>query len=103
VQQDGLKIGGRSDWSPDGNWLTFYAGSKGERNIYIVGIDGKNLRALTEAGDNLAPSFSPDSKWIVFTSFQDGNNEIYAMRIDGEEIFRMTTNPDADWQPRWGQ
>ena len=39
---------------------------------------------------------------IAFQSKRDGNNEIYAMRLDGEEVFRLTTNPNADWQARWG-
>ena len=43
VLRDGLSIGGRSSWSSDGSWLAFYAGPKGDRNIYIVTPDGGGL------------------------------------------------------------
>lgn len=96
-------MGGRVSWSPDGELLAFYAGPNGDRNIYIIDVDGKNLTQLTNGGDNLGPSFSPDGEWIAFTSFRDGNNEIYVMRTDGSEQTRMTGDSRPDWQPRWGR
>ncbi len=95
-------IGGRSDWSPDGSILAFYAGPQDGREIFIVNIDGSNLRQITSEGDNLAPSFSPDGTWIVFTSHRTGNDEIFRMRVNGQEISQLTNNDHPDWQPRWG-
>ena len=57
---------------------------------------------MTSGGDNLGPSFSPDGKWIAFTSFHDGNNEIYILNISTSQVYRLTSTPRADWQPRWG-
>jgi tol-pal system beta propeller repeat protein TolB len=95
-------IGGRNDWSRDGQFLSFYAGEPGSREIYTVNINTGALLQLTNGGDNLAPSYSPDGNWIVFTSYRDGNNEIYRMRTDGSQVLRLTNNQASDWQPRWG-
>jgi Tol biopolymer transport system component len=96
-------MGGRSSWSPDGTKLAFYRGPEGDRDIYIINVDGTGLQRLTNGGDNLGPSWSPDGQWIAFTSFRDGNNEIYIVHPDGSNEIRMTNNFISDWQPRWGR
>lgn len=97
-----IETGGRIDWSPDGLWLAFYSGARGDRNLFTIGLDGKNLTQWTWGGDNLAPSFSPDGEWLTYTSFRDGNNEIYLLNLKDQQAYRLTFNPNADWQPRWG-
>lgn len=96
-------VGGRTSWSVDGKRLAFYAGVTGDHNIFTIGVDGQDLRQLTSGGDNLGPSFSPDGQWIAFTSYRDLNNEIYIMHADGSQQTRLTFDPRADWQPRWGR
>ncbi|MFW6184330.1 MAG: hypothetical protein ACOC8X_11080, partial [Chloroflexota bacterium] len=95
--------GGRSDWSPDGRWLAFYAGPRDDRDIYLVATDGSGAsHRLTFGGRNLAPSFSPDGQWITFTSYREGDDaEIFIMRSDGSDLRQLTFNERADWQPRW--
>jgi Tol biopolymer transport system component len=95
-------MGGRSSWSPDGTRLAFYAGPVTAHQIYTIGLNGDDLWQLTDRGDNLGPCFSPDGEWITFTSFRDWNNEIYIMHANGSEQTRLTYDPRADWQPRWG-
>jgi Tol biopolymer transport system component len=98
-----LRIGGRSDWSPDGNQLVFYAGRKGDRDIYIVDIPSGVITRLTYGGNNTGPCFSTDGAWITFSSSRDGDHEIYRMRTDGSELTQLTYNEAVDdWQPRWG-
>jgi Tol biopolymer transport system component len=98
----GLNVGGRSDWSPDGRLLTFYAGEPNGRNIYTIDLATHDVRQLTSEGDNRGPSFSPDGQWIAFAGFRDGDNEIYAVRTDGSALVKLTDNTRPDWQPRWG-
>ncbi len=98
---------GRSDWSPDGSTLATYAGERWHREIYFMNTDGSNLRAVTDGGDNLAPSFSPDGEWVAFMSYRDHYQdvlgcEIYVMRISDSYVLRLTYNEYCDWQPRWG-
>ena len=103
--------GGRTDWSPDGETIAFYAGERGDKNLFTVpaacaeepqpcGPD--RITRLTDGGNNKAPSFSPDGQWITFASELDGDNEIWIMRLDGSGLTQLTFNDYADWQPRWG-
>jgi tol-pal system beta propeller repeat protein TolB len=103
---EGLR--GRSDWSPDGEFLATYAGSSWEREIILLDLEGSLLSQPTQGGNNLAPSISPDGEWIAFTSYRDRYKddhgcEIYIMRKDGSELRRLTDNDYCDWQPRWGR
>ena len=100
-------IRGRNDWSPDNTVISTYVGFSWDREITLFDIDGSNPRAITDGGNNLAPSFSPDGKWIVFMSYRDHPRrtlgcEIYIMRVDGSDVRRLTDNDICDWQPRWG-
>ncbi len=96
--------GGRSDWSPDGRWLAFYAGPRERRDVYTVAANGTGeWQRLTFNGRNLAPAYSPDGAWIVFTSYRAGDNaNLFIMRPNGGDVRQLTTDPNADWQPRWG-
>ncbi len=104
-----LSVGGRADWSPDGQWITAYAGDPGNREIYIMTADGLNPRVISPAGGNSRePSFSPDGQWIAFTAYYDrlgdaDGCEIYVMRTNGADLRRVTNNDYCDSQPRWGQ
>jgi len=97
-------VGGRNDWSADGQTLTFYAGKRAEANrrVYFVDLDGAKVRQLPAEGDSLGPSFSPYGEWVTFTAPWDGDNEIYIARMDGTGLANLTQNPGADYQPRWG-
>ena len=97
-----LNIGGRNDWSPDGQRLTFYAGPENQRNIFVINADGTGLTQITDVSDNRGPTFSPDGNWIAFASFRDRNNEIYIAHPDGTGLTRLTSDRRPDWQPRWG-
>jgi TolB protein len=106
---DGLFVAGRGDWSPDGQRIVTYAGDPGNREVYIMDINGLNARVLSPTGGNSSePSFSPDGQWVAFTSYFDnpGNEngcEIYIIRADGTDLRRITNNDYCDSQPRWGQ
>jgi len=102
VTQDVQGIGGRSSWSPDGTELVFYAGPRGDRDIYVVDVVTGVASRLTLGGNNTGPCFSPDGKWIAFSSSRDGDHEIYVMQNDGEQVTQLTDNSYDDWQPSWG-
>lgn len=101
-------IRGRSDWSPDGQFIVTYSGEAWKREVYILNADGTNARVLTPAGGNSqGPSISPDGKWVVFTAYFDHPNdehgcEIYIIRTNGTDLRRLTNNDYCDYQPRWG-
>ena len=42
----------------DGSWLTFVSGAEGEEAVYIIGINGQNLRKLVDGGAHF-PAWQP--------------------------------------------
>ena len=102
VTQGIERIGGRNSWSPDGETLSFYAGPKDDRDVFVVEIATNQVTQLTAGGNNTGPCFSPDGNWIVFSSSRDGDHELYVMQTDGSDLHQLTFNNEDDWQPRWG-
>lgn len=65
----------------------------GNRDIYIVTLDGVDLRRLTtHPADDRAPTAAHGR--VVWTSYRDGNAELYELR--GGEQRRLTATPDRD-------
>jgi len=74
---------GSPDFSPDGEWITFFSSQ-----IYKMKINGDSLTRLTNGGNNYYPSWSPDGKWIAYHSdFNDptGSKVIWKVKSDGSE------------------
>ncbi len=75
----------------------------GDFEIWLVNIDGSNLRQLTnnDAMD-ISPAWSPDGSRLVFVSNRDGNDELYTMNADGSDVRRLTETPDTSESfPAW--
>ncbi len=95
-------IGGSLDWSSDGRYLLIYAGPQGDKNIFLVDVEGKTAAQLTNGGNNASASFSPDDQWIAFNSLRNDNQaDLFIMRPDGTDVRQVTDHPEPDWQPRW--
>ena len=95
-------------FSPDGTKIVF-AGHNGgpSMDIYVMNADGTqpvNLtNELTDAVENLLPTFSPDGKQIAFTKVTYGETltgDIYVMNSDGTNAAALTTT-GLDWYPRY--
>ncbi len=100
------------DGSPVADHLVFASMMSGNWEIYIINIDGSNLRQLTNhpAIDAL-PTFSPDGEWIAFQSdrpgaaaehpFEQGPSQggqsteanwgIWLIRVDGAGLHQIFT------------
>jgi len=86
--------------SPDGKWIVFNVretdleGNRGRTDIWIVGLDGKNLRRLTShpAADYNA-RWSPCSKCLFFLSTRSGSAQVWRIKIDGGEAQQITKLP----------
>lgn len=47
-------------WAPDGRKIAFSSNRRGRSDIYVIDLDGSNLRRLTERqGENLQPAWGP--------------------------------------------
>lgn len=103
---------GMSTISPDGKRIVFRSSRNGHLNLYIMDIDGGNIRQLTDGPwrDNF-PVFSPDGNEIAFSSNRDGapdedgyrtfDNYTLQINRDGTpgEVRRMTNHPSQTSHP----
>lgn len=66
--------------------ITYYdiQRNKGNRELYIMGVDGSNLKQLTQTPENeFNYTWTPDGKKICFLSSASGTAQIYEMNPDG--------------------
>jgi len=70
--------------SPDGKWLAFTGRQKGNADIYLMPLNGGEIKQLTfhSAGDE-TDSWSWDSRYIYFTSSRYSRMGGYKTGIDG--------------------
>jgi Tol biopolymer transport system component len=90
VITDGARSFYGPDPSPDGERLVF-ASTGGQEDLFVVDLDGENLRRLTDDGHrDRTPRWSPDGSRIVFYSNRSGRYEIWTIRPDGSDLRRLT-------------
>ena len=91
-----------SVYSPDGTRIAFMSNRDGNPEIYVMNIDGSNVRRLTNhpAGDS-TPTWSPSGAQIAFTSDRAGQPQIYVMNADGSNLRRLTTAESYADRPTW--
>lgn len=89
--------------SPDGTQVAFDSDRGGSFDIWIIGVNGQNLRQLTtHPSDDTWPAWSPDGKRIAFVSTRDDPaGEIYTVAAAGGAVTRVTSNPATDTEPAW--
>lgn len=100
----GLSTISEIEFSPDSKRILFLAVKETSAEIYVVNVDGSDLRPLTN-NSALADGharWSPDGSRIVFTSMKDGNPDIYTVNTAGTPVMRRLTNNLADdCNPDW--
>ncbi|HEX7937889.1 MAG TPA: BamA/TamA family outer membrane protein, partial [Gemmatimonadaceae bacterium] len=75
IRRYGLKLEGITGptWSPDGQRLAVSGNSGGITDLYVLDVDGKNVRRLTnDIYGDLQPSWSPDGQTIAFATDRGG-------------------------------
>lgn len=89
-------------WSPDGTQIAY---SLGERDIYVVGVDGRNARRLTDNPYiDRYPAWAPDGRRLAFVTRVDKNDiyltglRIAVMNHDGSGLRHM---PVFGRNPAW--
>ncbi len=82
--------------------IIFQSNRDGDFEIYIVNVDGTNLRQLTfNSVDDRFPRVSPDGRRIAYQSGRGTTSEIFVMNRDGSEPQRLTFNEVLDELPAW--
>ena len=88
--------------SPNEESIIFTSERDGNRNIYLMNIDGSSIDQLTkDVASDYEPAFAPSGESVVFTSERDGNKEIYLIDLETRKIQNLTNNSADDWNPRF--
>jgi Tol biopolymer transport system component len=89
--------------SPDNTKIAFVSQRDGNREIYVMNLDGSNVTRLTNhAKWDIHPTWSHDGTRLAFVSNRDGVNNIYTMSaLNGSDVVRVTKNDRPDNSPSW--
>lgn len=78
-------------FSPDGKSIAFASNREGGQwRIYVMNVDGTNVRAITPGPMDLTPTWSPDGNWIAFASTRGGQFDIWMVDIHGGNLTQIT-------------
>jgi hypothetical protein len=70
--------------SPDGKKIAFMSLRDGNWEVYVMNMDGSEVKRLTNNGDTDGlPIWSPDGQTIAFASDRSGEWALWAMNPDG--------------------
>ncbi|CCH32471.1 DUF11 domain-containing protein [Actinosynnema sp. NPDC047251] len=94
---------GHPQLSPDLRSVVFDSAEDGQRDLWVVGVDGTGVRRLTDSpGNESWPSFSPDGAQVAFATDRDGEPEVYRQPVAGGAVVRVTDEPvGAAGEPAW--
>lgn len=72
-----------------GSRVVFVSGSKRNKDVYIAGIDGQNLRQVTNFHNiTVSPSLSPDGRYLAYTSYKEGKPNLFIMDLEtGKDVY----------------
>ena len=87
-----------------GGWseIAFVSERDGNREIYVMGADGTNVRRLTNnRANDRDPAWSPDGMRLAFYSDREGDTDIYVMGADGSGPRNLTNHPANEYHPTW--
>ncbi len=93
-----------ASWSPDGSQIVFSTVDFSGRvatGINVFTLATQERHYLTDKVGDAYPTWSPDSAHIAFTSVVDEQADIYVISTDGPHPVRITTHPEADFDPDW--
>lgn len=88
------------EWSPDGTKIIFHRDLAGGRQVNVLDVGRRTVRALTNAGRNEDPSWAPDSRHVVFKSNRGGRDQLWILDIESGAMRQIAT-PGGARVPAW--
>ena len=71
-------------YSPDGSKIAFTSNRDGNPEIYVMNVDGTNVRRMTNnPAIDVTPTWSPTGNQLAWVSDRTGTPHIYIMNADG--------------------
>ncbi len=92
-----------ADFSPDGRRVVFVSARSGKPELWLVDLDGGNLRRLTSLGAASVsnPRWAPGGRRIAFNAMVDGTNEIMLIEVRGGEPETMARGSGQEVFSDW--
>ncbi len=92
-------------FSPDGKSLALAYGTDPDRSdLWLVSVDGRDLRRVAATGRVTSPAWSPQGSWIAFADERAARQYegavIYLVRPDGTDLHRLA-GEFARQRPAW--
>lgn len=86
--------------SPDRRTIAFSSNRDGDFDIYLVDMDGGNLRRVTSGpAVDAEPAWTPDGKRLVFASTRGGSTQICSVALNGTDLQMLTTSGGGNTAP----
>lgn len=106
----GLAWEAQPRFSPDGTRIAFTSDRGGGDNIWIMDVNGANMRQVTNEDFRLLnqPDWSPDGQYIVarkhFTTGRSlGTGEVWLYHVSGGAGVRLVERPNEEFQKDLGE
>lgn len=97
----GLTVGSLA-WSPDGSKVAYVSDRTGNKDIFVINVDGtSDTQLTTNAGNDFSVLWPSSGNSLIFASDRDGNNEVYTMNLNGTNQTRKTSNSTSDIPTSW--
>ncbi len=85
-------------WAPDGR-IIFDQNLDNHLSIWSIGLDGRNQKQLTAAGNNYMPSLSKNGRTLAYISDSSGTPAIWTMDVGGGNATKIV-GADGGTQPQ---
>lgn len=89
-------------FSPDGTRIAFASNRDGNNEIYVMNVDGSNVRRLTRHPQiDTSPTWSPGGTHVAFVSERSGSPNVWRVDAQGlEQPVKLTNESHVD-RPTW--
>ena len=87
--------------SPDRTRIAFSSNREGSYDLYLMDVDGTNLRRLTtDPGTEGEPAWTPDGSRLIYTATGRGAQpQLHVLRPDGRPPQALTADPGGQHSP----